>query len=301
MKAFVTGGAGFIGSHLVEALIKEGHEVTVFDNLRSGKESNLSTVRDKITFIKGDITKPLDLEAIRGHDACFHLAAIPSVPYSVEHPIEVHEANATGTLNVLEACKKHNVKKVIYSSTAAVYGDEPTLPKTEKSQIKALSPYAASKLAGEYYVHLYASLYGLNAVALRYFNVYGPRQDPTSPYSGVITKFVTLLKQGKQPTLFANGTNTRDFVYVGDVAQANIKALTAPSGTYNIATGTQITIKELFDEIQRILKTKITPTNAPPLPGDIPHSKADISKAKRIGYSPTKTLSEGLALTVQNI
>ncbi|MBS3147507.1 NAD-dependent epimerase/dehydratase family protein [Candidatus Woesearchaeota archaeon] len=301
MKAFVTGGAGFIGSHLVEALVKEGHEVTVFDNLRSGKESNLSTVRGKITFIKGDITKPLDLEAIHGHDVCFHLAAIPSVPYSIEHPIEVHDVNATGTLNVLEACRKHHIKKVVYSSTAAVYGDEPTLPKTETSVIKALSPYAASKLAGEYYIHLYASLYNLPTVALRYFNVYGPRQDPTSPYSGVITKFVTLLRQGKQPTLFANGTNTRDFVYVGDIVQANIKAVNAPSGTYNAATGTQITIKELFDEIQQILKTRVTPINAPPLAGDIPHSKANITKIKTIGYASTTNLSQGLALTVQNL
>ncbi len=303
-KVLVTGGAGFIGSHLVEALVKGKHSVTVLDNLFSGKQSNLSAVKDKITFIKGDITDAAVLKkAVSGQDYVFHLAAIASVPYSVEHPLESHEVNATGTLKVLSAAKDAKVKRVIYSSSAAVYGDEPTLPKIESSQLKPQTPYASQKLAGEQYAIIFNKIYGMETVALRYFNVYGPRQDPTSPYSGVITKFVTALRNKQQPTIFGDGMQTRDFVYVSDVVQANLKAMTsvhAAGKIFNIATGVQVSIKEMLAHLNEVLNTKISPKIAPKQKGDIIHSVADISEAKKVlHFHPDVPFHEGIEQTVK--
>jgi len=300
MKILVTGGAGFIGSHLVEALIAHGHAVTVIDNLRSGHEHNLAAVKDKVSFVKGDINDEKTLAgAMNGQEAVFHLAAIASVPYSVEHPLETHEVNATGTLRVLLAARTAGVKKFVYSSTAAVYGDEPTLPKTELSLLKPQTPYALTKLAGEHYVRLFHTLYGMHTIALRYFNVYGPRQDPTSPYSGVITKFANTLKTGKQPIIFGDGTQTRDFVFVKDVVQANIKALdSAQTGVFNIGTGVQASINELLAHLNEALGTNILARYEARKPGDILHSVSDITSARKVlNYKPETTLHEGLEQT----
>ncbi len=302
-KVLVTGGAGFIGSHLVEALLAKKHDVTVLDNLSSGRMSNLSEVEKKITFIKGDIC---DVSAVKkaceNKDVVFHLAAIASVPYSVQHPLENHEVNITGTLKVLLAARDAKVKRFVYSSSAAVYGDEPTLPKTENSQLKPMTPYALSKLAGEQYTLIFHKMYGMETVALRYFNVFGPRQDPKSPYSGVITKFVSALKSGKQPLIFGDGMQTRDFVFVSDVVQANLKAMTAHAAgkVFNIATGVQVSVKEMLVHLNEVLNTKIAPKLEPAQKGDIVHSVADISEAKKIlHFSPDVPFHEGLELTVK--
>ncbi len=303
VKVLVTGGAGFIGSHLVEALLAKRHDVTVLDNLSSGRMSNLSAVKDKIVFIKGDICDVNTVKkACEGKDVVFHLAAIASVPYSVQHPLEAHEVNITGTLKVLIAARDAEVKRVIYSSSAAVYGDEPSLPKTENSPLKPMTPYALSKLASEQYALIFHKIYGMETVALRYFNVFGPRQDPSSPYSGVITKFVTALKSGKQPIIFGDGMQTRDFVFVSDVVQANLKAMTAKAAgkVFNIATGVQVSVKEMLVHLNEILDTKIAPKFEHAQKGDIVHSVADISEAKKVlHFSPGVPFHEGLDLTVK--
>jgi len=303
-KVLVTGGAGFIGSHLVEALVAAKHEVTVLDNLSTGKKSNLAGVKDKIRFVKGDIGDVRVLkEVCAKQDYVFHLAAIASVPYSVEHPFEAHEINATGTLKVLLAARDAKVKRFIYSSSAAVYGDEPSLPKKESSPIRPQTPYALTKLTGEQYTLIFHKLYGIETVALRYFNVYGPRQDPKSPYSGVITKFVTVLKNKQQPTICGDGLQTRDFVFVSDVVQANMKAMAANAAgkVFNIATGVQVSINEMLAHLNEILGTRMSAKHAPRQPGDILHSVADISEARKIlHFYPKITFHEGLDLTVKS-
>ena len=303
VKVLVTGGAGFIGSHLVEALVAKKHDVTVLDNLSSGRVSNLSAVKDKINFIKGDICDVNTVKkACEQQDVVFHLAAIASVPYSVQHPLEAHEVNITGTLKVLIAARDAKVKRFVFSSSAAVYGDEPSLPKTENSPLRPMTPYALSKLAGEQYALIFHKIYGMETVALRYFNVFGPRQDPSSPYSGVITKFVTALKSGKQPLIFGGGMQTRDFVFVSDVVQANLKAMSAKAAgkVFNIATGVQVSIKEMLVHLNEILNTKIAPKFEPAQKGDIVHSVADISEAKKVlHFSPDVPFHEGLDLTVK--
>jgi len=301
-KVLVTGGAGFIGSHLVEALVKAKHDVSVLDNLSSGRMENLSAV--KVKFINGDICDEKTVKkAVSDQDVVFHLSAIASVPYSVQHPLETHEVNTTGTLRLLVAARDAKVKRFIYSSSAAVYGDEPTLPKKESSPLKPQTPYALTKLAGEQYTLMFNKLYEMETVALRYFNVYGPRQDPKSPYSGVITKFIAALEKGQQPTIFGNGMQTRDFVFVSDVVQANLKAMTVPvaGSVFNVATGVQVSIKEMLAHLNGILGTKISPKYASRQPGDIIHSVADISAAKKaLHYSPAVTFHEGLELTVKS-
>lgn len=300
-KVLVTGGAGFIGSHLAEELSKK-HEVTILDDFSAGKESNITGFKHKL--IKGDIRDEETLvKAMKGQEYVFHLAAIVSVPYSVEHPKKTHEVNATGTLKVLHAAKEAGVKRVIYASSAAVYGDEPSLPKTEESPLKPQTPYALQKLTSEYYCLMYHSLYNMETVILRNFNVYGPRQDPSSPYSGVITKFVSIIKDGKQPTIYGDGMQTRDFVYVGDVVQAYMKAMTAKNATgqiFNIGTGIQVSLKELLVHLGELLGKKITPKHEAGKQGDIKHSVADISKAKKLlNYKPELLFHEGLQQTIK--
>lgn len=302
-RVLVTGGAGFIGSHLVEALVSKNHQVTVLDNLSSGKKSNLDSVKNKIKFIKGDISNSALLKkACAKQDCVFHLAAIASVPYSIQHPLDTHEVNTTGTLKVLLAARDAKVKRFVYSSSAAVYGDEPSLPKREASPLKPQTPYALTKLAGEQYTLMFHKLYGMETIALRYFNVFGPRQDPKSPYSGVITKFISALKAKQQPTIYGDGMQTRDFVFVSDVVQANINAMTAPAAgkVFNIATGIQVSVKEMLAHLSEILKSKVSPKYAPRQPGDILHSVADISEAKKsLHFSPIVTFHEGLEKTVK--
>jgi UDP-glucose 4-epimerase len=277
--------------------------VTVLDNLASGKLANLAAVRKKIRFVKGDINNSRVLKkAIANQHIVFHLAAIASVPFSVKYPGETHEINSTGTLSLLLAARNARVRRVIYSSSAAVYGDEPSLPKTESSPPRPQTPYALTKLTGEQYTLMFNKLYGMETVALRYFNVYGPRQDPSSPYSGVITKFVAALKNHHQPIIYGDGSQTRDFVFVGDVVQANLKAMNVRSAAgkvFNIATGIQVSINEMLAHLNEILNTKIKPIHALRQPGDILHSAADISQAKRVlHYAPRVPFHEGLEQTI---
>lgn len=303
-KFLVTGGAGFIGSNLTERLIKEGHNVRVLDNFSTGKRDNLTYGREPLPeIIEGDIR---DLstcrEACKGIDFIFHQAAIPSVPKSVADPISSNEANVQGTLNILVAARDLGVKRVAYASSSSVYGDTPIMPKREDMTPLPLSPYAISKLTGEYYCRVFYQLYGLETVALRYFNVFGPRQDPASQYAAAIPKFITSLIKDEPPTIYGDGEQTRDFTYVGDVVEANIRAISAPGAEgeiFNIARGKVISVNLLIEKLKEILNSTIKPNHTDPRPGDIKHSLADISRAENIlGYRPDTPLEAGLAGTV---
>ena len=280
----ITGGAGFIGSNLVRALFKE-NDVIVIDDLSTGNIENIKYyINDQsISFIKGSTTD-LDLlqKTFKNVNYVFHQAAIPSVPRSIKDPIKSNQANVNGTLNVLLAAKDNDVKKVIYSSSSSVYGDTPTLPKKEEMNPCPLSPYAVSKLAGEYYCDVFTGVYNLSTVSLRYFNVYGPRQDPTGDYAAVIPKFITRVSNDKPPIIYGDGTQSRDFSFIDDVVQANIKASESnSSGVFNIAVGNRITINALAELIMQIIGKNLDVIYDDPRPGDILHSLADISKAKR--------------------
>ncbi|MGD8503440.1 MAG: SDR family oxidoreductase [Syntrophobacterales bacterium] len=300
----VTGGAGFIGSNLVEYLIREGMQVRVLDNLITGSLENLKPFEGQIEFKKGDIR---DLNALR--DAMsdigfiFHQAAMVSVPKSVEDPIEAALVNDLGTLNVLETARLANVKKVVFASSCAVYGDLPTLPKREEMATRPLSPYAASKLHGETYACLYSDLYSLDTVCLRYFNVYGPKQDPTSPYSGVISVFMDKANRGETVTIYGDGEQYRDFVFVADVVRANLQAALNENASgliINVGTGSSVTINQLWKDISNIAGVGSEPHRAPEREGDIRESVADISRARQIlGYEPKYSFLDGLELTWQ--
>jgi len=303
MKYVVTGGAGFIGSHIAEGLVANGHEVVIFDNFFSGKKENVSDLLagPDVSLIEGTILDPAALrKAFDGADGIFHEAAIASVPRSVANPTETHDVNLTGTLNVLIAARHCGVKKVVFASSAAVYGDNPELPKRESMMPDPLSPYAVTKLAGENYCSVFSRLYGMQCVSLRYFNVFGPRQDPGSPYSGVITKFITNTLAHKPVTIFGDGKQTRDFVYVKDVVRANILAMESPvSGVFNVACGTQLNLIELLEIIANVSGIRVPVTFAPSAAGDVRHSVADIAVAQEIlGYTPRCSVREGLGETV---
>lgn len=310
MKYLVTGGAGFIGSHIVEYLVNQGHQVRVLDNLSSGKIQNLSSVINQIEFIEGDIRDQEACEkACRGMDYVFHEAALGSVPLSIDDPITNNDVNIRGTLNVLLAAKTGQVKRVVYASSSAVYGDSPKLPKIEDMAIEPLSPYALSKYAGEAYMKLFSDLYGLETVSLRYFNVFGPRQDPNSHYAAVIPKFVSLLVQEKSPVIFGDGEQTRDFAYVADVVHANMLAMSsdkkACGKTYNIACNKKITINDLFKTIREFVAEQkpqaknINPIYEAPRLGDIRDSRADISLAQSLlNFEPRIEVRDGLSKTV---
>lgn len=300
----VTGGAGFIGSNLCEKLLAEGHGVRVLDNLATGKEENLEDFTGLIEFERGDIR---DAEAVRkstrGMDYVIHLAALGSVPRSVADPVTTHEVNLTGTLNVLCAARDAGVKRVVCASSSSVYGDTPVLPKKEDMFPTPMSPYAVSKLSGEYYCKVFHKVYGLETVALRYFNVYGKRQDPHSQYAAVIPRFVTALIAGSSPTIYGDGGQTRDFTFVEDCNQANYKACFAEGcagGAYNIGAGKRISIKQLYDNISKELGSDREPVYEPARKGDVRDSLADISSARQlIGYDPAYTIDTGLNKTVQ--
>lgn len=301
MKYVVTGGAGFIGSHIVGAL-KESHEVTVIDNFSSGKKENLEVVCDGITCVEGSIT---DLRLLRnvfeGADGVFHLAAIASVARSVDDPLATHQTNLTGTLNVLLAARDCGVKKVVFSSSSAVYGDDPALPKREDMPPSPLSPYAVSKLACEYYCTVFSDLFGVKTISLRYFNVYGPRQDPQGEYAAVIPKFITRLLDKKAPLIFGDGKQTRDFVYVKDVVQANIRAMQSPAtGKFNIGSGESTDLNTLADRIAGILRVSLPPVHEKPRSGDIRDSVSDITAAREaFGYRTHYSLDRGLEETIR--
>lgn len=308
----VTGGAGFIGSHLVEHLANKGKRVCILDNLSTGKESNIAPFLSKIEFIKGDI-RDLNLcrKACTGVDHVLHQAALGSVPRSVEDPLATNEVNITGTLNMLVAARDAKVKRFIFASSSSVYGDSTVLPKVETMPPDPLSPYALSKYAGEAYAILFYKLYGLETIVLRYFNVFGPRQDPSSQYAAVIPSFISSLLNGKRPVIFGDGKQTRDFTFVADAVSANLLSCLAPSKScgrvYNIAGGKKITINDLFYSIRQLISKnrhgvgEVTPLYEPPRPGDVLESLADAGLADNLlDFKAVVELNEGLGKTIES-
>jgi UDP-glucose 4-epimerase len=305
MKQIVTGGAGFIGSALVRSLLSDGaRRVTVVDSLLTGKRSNLDDVKDRVDFIEADIR---DYDAMarsfEGASTVFHLAAIPSVPRSIHDPVPSHEVNIDGTFQVMRAAHAAGVRRVVYAASSSAYGDTPTLPKTESMSPNPKSPYALQKLTGEYYVSVFASCYGVEGVSLRFFNVYGPRQDPSSPYSGVLSLFMRALIERRSPTIYGDGEQTRDFTYVEDVAGLCIKASKASGvagNMYNAGNGNRYSLNMIWDTLQRIEGVSIAPVYAPPREGDVRDSQADTTAAVRdLGHSPRFSIENGLRRTLE--
>jgi nucleoside-diphosphate-sugar epimerase len=306
MRLLVTGGAGFIGSHLVRRLLVEGHEVRVLDNLYTGRRENLEDVARQIELIDGDVRElERTRRASKACEAVFHLAAVPSVPRSIADPITTHETNATGTVNVLLAARDAGAGRVVFASSSSIYGSAEELPKRESTGPQPISPYAISKLAGENYCHSFFELFGLETVALRYFNVFGPRQDPDSQYAAVVPKFIRAFKAGQSPTIFGDGEQSRDFTYVGNVVEANLAALARPGvagRVYNIACGQRTTLNELAAIIREQTGAVVEALHGPPRAGEVRHSHADVSLARReLGYEPRMSLAEGLRLTIEGM
>lgn len=302
MRYLVTGGAGFIGSNTVDELVRRGHSVVVLDDLSSGKEENLAEVRAKITFVKGSIT---DIEAIQKaiHQADYviHLAARTSVPRSVKDPLETNRINVEGTLRVLVAARDNKVKRVVLAASSSAYGETPTLPKTESMQPQPISPYGVSKYVTELYAQTFGRCYGLENVSLRYFNIFGPRQDPDSPYSGVLSRFATAFLDETQPVIYGDGEQTRDFTYVDNAVQANLLACEAPSASgeaINIGTGGRVSLNQTLECLRRVTGKDLAAKYDPPREGDIRDSQADLAKARQLlGYEPTVSFEEGLERT----
>lgn len=301
-KLLITGGAGFIGSNLASNLAEE-NEVIILDNLSTGKMENIKEliIKDNVKFIHGSIT---DLELLQkcfvDVDYIFHLAALPSVPRSIKDPIISNEANVTGTLNLLVAARDASIKKVIFSSSSSVYGDTPTLPKTEDMPLNPLSPYAITKMTGEYYCKIFQELYDLQIVALRYFNVFGPKQNPDSQYAAVIPKFIAATLNNESPVIFGNGEQSRDFTFIKHVIDANILSCKSnKTGVFNVACGRRITINGLVGHINDILGKNIKPVYVDSRQGDIKHSLADISKARGFGYNPEGNFRDELTEVVR--
>jgi len=299
----VTGGGGFIGSHIVEELLLRNQTVRVIDNFSTGRRENINAFGRAIELIELDVADAPDLARhLRGADYVIHQAAIPSVPKSIIKPVPSHNANVTGTFNLLLAARDAGVKRVVYASSSSLYGDSLTLPKHEGMMPNPLSPYGAQKLFGEMYCQVFTRTYGLETAALRYFNVFGPRQDPTSQYSGVLSLFITAVLQGRQPTIYGDGLQSRDFTYVQNVVDANLLACTVPEiagEAFNVACGDRITVNSTLQLINKIAGTDINPIYTDPRPGDIKHSQADISKAQnKLGYNPQVNFEEGLRLTI---
>jgi UDP-glucose 4-epimerase len=301
----VTGGAGFIGSSLCRALVARGDRVRVIDNFSSGKRENLADIADRIELVEGDILDDRALgRSIEGVELVFHEAAIPSVPKSMAEPIENHAANATGTLRVLEACRRAGIRRLVYAASSAAYGDDPALPKVETMPPAPISPYGGSKLAGEQYAQIYARAYGVETVCLRYFNVFGPRQDPASEYAAVIPKFITAALAGKQPRIFGDGTQSRDFCYIDNVVEANFKAATADAGVasgrvFNVACGQATDLTRVVALIGDFLGIKLAAIYGDERVGDIKHSWADIAAARAaLGYTAAVSFAEGLGRTI---
>ncbi len=301
-KALVTGGAGFIGSHLAQALVEKGCAVSVLDNLSTGHIENLSGFRDSLTFIEGDILDDTTLvRALEGCDVVFHQAAVVSVTQTVRNPVPSTMVNDLGTLKVLDAARLKKVRRVVLASSSAVYGDDPQLPKIETMLPNPLSPYAVQKLTNEHYAALYYKLFGLETVCLRYFNVFGPRQDPSSPYSGVISIFMLRAADGRPPVIYGDGLQTRDFIYVKDVVQANLLAATgsaAPGQVFNIGTARSISINTLWERIADMAGSNVTPMHEAARAGDVKHSCAAIQKAvDQLAFQPAVLFEDGLKET----
>ena len=298
----VTGGAGFIGSHLVEELARRGESIRVVDDLSTGKRHNIAHV-PSVELIEGDLAE-MDVarRAVHGIDYVLHQAAIPSVPRSVENPITSNRANIDASLNILVAARDAGVKRLVYAGSSSAYGNTPTLPKVETMASAPLSPYALQKLVAEQYCRMFTDLYGLETATIRYFNVFGPRQDPSSPYSGVISLFISALCAGRQPTIYGDGEHTRDFTYVANVVDGALRACTAERAggeVINVATGGRTSLNTLFKTLRDLVGAKVDPIYAEPRAGDVKDSQADISKARRLlGYQPIVSLEEGLAKTV---
>jgi UDP-glucose 4-epimerase len=302
----ITGIAGFIGSSIARGLLARGDEVRGIDNLSTGKRENIAEITSKIDFRETDL---LDLNAVRnackGVDYIFHEAAIPSVPKSVLDPLGSNQANVDGTVHLLIAAKDAQVKRVVYAASSSAYGDTPTLPKREDMPPNPISPYAVAKLASEYYMTSFYRCYGLQTVCLRYFNIFGPRQDPSSPYSGVLAKFITQMLAGEQPTIFGDGTQSRDFTYIDNTVEANLLAAKAPVSlaagqVFNVATGTRVDLNETFQLLKKIIGFKGEVKYGPERAGDVKHSLADLSRTeKAIGYKPKVSFEEGLRRTVE--
>jgi nucleoside-diphosphate-sugar epimerase len=302
MRFLVTGGAGFIGSHTVDELVRGGHRVVVLDDLSTGSESNLTDVRDQIEFIHGSIT---DAEKVRaachGAEYVLHLAARTSVPRSMKEPVETNHVNVDGTLNVLLAARDAKVRRVVFSGSSSVYGETPTLPKHESMTPAPISPYGVTKLMGEVYGRLFHRVYGLEFVTVRYFNIFGPRQDPNSAYSGVLSRFNAAFLEGKEPTIYGDGQQSRDFTFVANAVQANLLACTAQNVAglvFNIGTGNRYTLNQTLQILRKITGRLGTAKYTAPREGDILHSQADISEAQgKLGYTPQVGFEEGLRRT----
>jgi nucleoside-diphosphate-sugar epimerase len=302
-RALVTGGAGFIGSHIVDELAARGCRVTVLDNLSSGHRRNIDHPADRVEFVEGDIRDAALLDEVtEGCEVVFHQAAVVSVTHSVEDPSHACDVNDLGTVRVLDACRRKGVRRVVLASSSAVYGDDPRLPKSEDTPPRPLSPYAVQKLTGEFYASVFKKLYGLGTVCLRYFNVYGPRQDPSSPYSGVISIFMSKATAGQAPMIYGDGGQTRDFVFVKDVVQANLLAATgavAEGRVFNVGTGKSICIRDLWGLIGELSGFGATPAFGAPRAGDIRESVSDIHKIEdQLGFSPQVDLRRGLIDTL---
>jgi nucleoside-diphosphate-sugar epimerase len=302
-RYLVTGGAGFIGSHLAEELVRRGHFVRVADSLITGKRANLDHL-PSAEFLEGDLADlPFAATAVAGCEYVLHQAAIPSVPRSVKDPIASNRANVDATLNVLVAARDAGVKRVLFAGSSSAYGNTPTLPKREDMPANPLSPYALQKVVGEQYLQMFTRLYGLETVSIRYFNVFGPRQDPSSPYSGVISVFATALLENRSPKIHGDGRQTRDFTYIANVVDGVLRACEAPNASgevINVATGGRISLIELFEEMKRIVGASVEPTFVEERPGDVRDSQADIRKARDIlGYQPLVSFEEGLMRTIE--
>ena len=302
MRYLVTGGAGFIGSNIIDELVRRGHSVVVLDDLSAGKEHNLAAVRDRIDFIRGSITDPeATARACRGADVVLHLAARTSVPRSVKDPAETNRVNVDGTLQVLLSARDAKVKRVVYAGSSSAYGETPTLPKREDMPAAPISPYGVSKYVGELYGNVFSRIYGLEFVTVRYFNVFGPRQDPGSPYSGVLALFSIAMRDGGTPGVFGDGEHSRDFTFVENVVQGNILAAETPgvSGmVFNLGTGSRITLNQTLRLLEKFSARAANATYGPPRSGDIRDSQADISLAReKLGFNPTVPFEEGLRRT----
>ncbi len=299
-QIIVTGGLGFIGSNLVEKLIKH-NEVTIIDDQSTGKIENIQEIdQDNLTLIKGSITDLNLTKIFKDHDYVLHQAALPSVPRSISDPKSSNEANITGTLNVLIAARDSGIKKVVCASSSSVYGDTPTLPKSENMPVNPLSPYAITKMTAEFYCNVFQEIYDLQTVSLRYFNVFGPKQDPNSQYAAVIPNFISAIKNNKPPVIYGDGEQSRDFSYVKHIVDANMLACESDkTGVYNIACGRRITVNQLVEMINEIMGKNIEPVYSESRPGDIKHSLADISKAKAFGYEPKSDFMKELKETIK--
>ncbi|HEX8813960.1 MAG TPA: SDR family oxidoreductase [Terriglobales bacterium] len=302
----ITGAAGFIGSALARAVLPQGDKVRAIDNLSTGRIQNLAEILDRIDFREADLLDPrATADACKGVDFIFHEAAIPSVPRSVRDPIESNQANVDATVNLLVAAKDAKVKRIVYAASSSAYGDQPTLPKREDMIPDPISPYAVAKLAGEHYMTSFWRCYGLETVSLRYFNIFGPRQDPSSPYSGVLAKFITQMLAGEQPTIFGDGKQSRDFTYIDNAVSANLLASKAPTDkvagqVFNVAIGRQIDLNETFKALKKIIRYEGHVKHAADRAGDVKHSLADLTRArKHLGYEPKVDFEEGLRRTVE--